>query len=145
MAIFNKALPIVAGALLGLAFIAFSLMFLLGMVPEQDPPPEGSRVAMFFGAFMPTGYFTFIKVCELIGGILVLIPLTRNLGLLILVPIIVNIIAFHIYVAGDGIADPVLIAIILVTLYLLWHERGTFVALVKKPWHAKPSTEPAAG
>lgn len=141
----KKHLPTVAGALLGLAFIAFSLMFLLGMVPEQEPPPEGSPVAMFFGAFMPTGYFTFIKVLELIGGVLVLIPLTRNLGLLVLVPIIVNIIAFHTFVAGDGIADPVLIVILLLTAYLLWHERGAFAALVNKPWHEKPDTGSATG
>ena len=130
----KKHLPTVAGALLGLAFIAFSLMFLLGMVPEQEPPPEGSPVAMFLGAFVPTGYFTFVKVCELIGGLLVAVPKTRNLGMLLLVPIIVNILAFHLLIAKDGIADPVLLAICALTLFLLIVERGAFIALINRPW-----------
>lgn len=134
-----KFLPIIAGGLLGLAFIAFSLMFLLGMVPEQQPPPEGSPVALFMGALVPTGYLTFVKVFELIGGLLVAIPKTRNLGLLLLVPIIVNIIAFHALIAKAGLADPVILLILALTAYLLIHERGAFTALINKPWHNKPT------
>ncbi len=134
MAKIQKLLPHVAGALLGLAFIAFSLMFLLGMVPEQPPPPEGSPVALFMGAMFPTGYLTFVKVLELVGGVLVLTPWTRNLGLLLLVPILVNIVAFHVYIAGDGLTDPVLLTLCALTLILLWSERGAFVALIKRPW-----------
>ena len=59
-------------------------------------------------AFGPTGYMTFVKVLEMLGGILVAMPRTRNAGLLILGPIIVNILAFHLFVAGEGVFNPII-------------------------------------
>lgn len=132
-----KYLPDILGGLLGLAFIAFSLMFLLGMAPDQPAPPEGSPVALFMGAFAPTGYLHFVKVLELVGGILVALPLTRNLGLLVLGPVIVNILAFHIFITGgEGLLSPVLLIICLIAAYLLWDARGKFLdLLIRKPTH----------
>ncbi|MGB8168785.1 MAG: hypothetical protein WCF18_14910, partial [Chthoniobacteraceae bacterium] len=74
-----KYAPIVAGILLGLLFIMSSVVVLFSLV-QMPPPPEGTPAAMFFGAFGPTGYLTFVKVLELVGGILVAIPKTRNYG-----------------------------------------------------------------
>ena len=80
--------------------------------------------------FGPTGYQTFIKVLELTGGILVAIPKSRNIGLLILGPIIVNIIAYHAFImGGDGIFDPMLMGTAALALYLLWVERKAFGGL----------------
>jgi hypothetical protein len=122
----------VAGALLGLAFIAAGLMMLLGLAPEMPPPPEGSPVALFMGAFVPTGYLTFVKVCEVLGGVLVAFPKTRNWGLLVLGPIIINILAFQVFVAGgQGLADPMLLGICALAAYLLWVERRAFCGLLK--------------
>ncbi|MGK0185338.1 MAG: putative oxidoreductase [Verrucomicrobiales bacterium] len=130
---FMKHLPNIFGGLLGFAFIAFSLMFFLGMMPEQPAPPEGSPVAMFMGAMMPGGYMHFVKCCELLGGILVAIPLTRNFGLLLLGPVIVNILAFHAFISGgQGLFDPVLIIICLIAAYLLWDARGKFLGLLNR-------------
>ena len=72
-------------------------MVLLGLGPTPEPPPEGTPPAHFFAAFGPTGYLSFVKVCEVVGGLLVAIPRTRNLGLLVLGPVIVNILAFHLF------------------------------------------------
>lgn len=125
-----KYVPSIVGGLLGLLFIAVSTMVLFGLAPQPPPPPEGSPVAMFMGAFAPTGYLTFVKVCELIGGILVAVPKTRNLGLLVLGPIIINILVFHQLVAGDGILNPMLIFISAAALYLLWAGRKSFAGLL---------------
>jgi uncharacterized membrane protein YphA (DoxX/SURF4 family) len=120
----------IAGGLLGLLFIAFSSMYLLNIIPKMDPPPEGSPAAMFMGAFGPTGYLTFVKTFELIGGILVAIPLTRNFGLLVLGPIILNIIAFHAFITkGEGLNNPILIAIVLLAAFCLWCGRKKFAGL----------------
>lgn len=124
-----KYVPVIVGILLGLLFIMSSVVVLFHLVP-MPPPPEGTPAAMFMGAFGPTGYFTFVKVLELIGGILVAIPRTRNFGLLVLGPILVNILAFHIFVMkGAMILDPMLIVIVLLTLYLLWVGRKAFANL----------------
>jgi putative oxidoreductase len=118
----------IAGGLLGFVFVAISLMVLLHLA-KAPPPPAGSPAALFMGAFVPTGYLTFVKIFELVGGCLVAIPATRNFGLLILGPIIVNILAFHTFIMnGSGLVGPPLLVAVL-GAFLLWAERVKFAAL----------------
>ena len=127
-----KYAPTIAGIILGLLFIMSAVVVLFNLV-QAPPPPAGTPAAMFFGAFGPTGYLTFIKVLELLGGILVAIPKTRNLGLLVLGPIIVNILAFHTFVGTPKeLLNPMLIGIVLLALYLLWAERKAWAGLVRR-------------
>lgn len=129
-----RHIPTIAGILLGLAFIAGGAMFLLNLMPPQTEPPEGSLMAAFFAAFAPSGYLHFVKVCEIVGGVLVAIPLTRNLGLLILGPILVNIIAFHVFITkGEGLTNPVVIGLAALALFLLVIERKAFWGLIRRP------------
>jgi putative oxidoreductase len=125
----KRLVPNIAGVLLGFLFVMAAVVVLFNLV-KPPPPPEGSPAAMFMGAFVPTGYMTFVKILELIGGVLVAIPRTRNIGLLILGPIIMNILAFTIFVAkGEGLLGiPLVVAFL--ALYLLWVERRAFAALV---------------
>lgn len=126
----KKYLPIIAGIVLGLLFIMASTMFFLNLMPKPEFP-EGSPVAHFMAAFIPTGYMNFVKVFELAGGILVAIPRTRNIGLLVLGPIIINIIAFHIFITGPkDLLNPLLDIIIFCALYLLWVGRKQFAGLL---------------
>ena len=125
-----KYVPIVAGVLLGLIFVFSGVVVLFNLVPVP-PIPEGTPPAHFMAAFGPTGYLTFVKVVEVLGGILVAIPRTRTLGLLVLGPIIVNILAFHAFVtAGQGLLEPMLIGVIVLAIYLLWVERRAFANVV---------------
>jgi uncharacterized membrane protein YphA (DoxX/SURF4 family) len=125
-----KHAPTIAGLVLGGLFIMSAVMVLFHLV-QMPPPPEGTPAALFFGAFGPTGWMTFVKVLELLGGVLVAIPKTRNWGLLVLGPILVNILAFHIFLLkGAMLADPMLIAICVLTLYLLWVGRRQFAGLL---------------
>lgn len=128
-----KYLPPIAGGLLGLAFFLFSIMYFFNLMGNQPPPPEGSPVAMFMGALIPTGYMNFVKTCELIGGILVAIPLTRNIGLLFLGPVILNIIAFHAFIAKDITETGTFITLAVLgglAAYLLWAGRRQFAGLL---------------
>jgi putative oxidoreductase len=125
-----KHIPNIVGGLLGLMFIFAASMVLFKLGPTPPAPPEGSAPAHFMAAFGPTDYLTFVKICELVGGVLVAIPKARNFGLLVLGPIIINIIAFHGFVtAGVGLFSPMLILICLAALYLLWVGRRQFLAL----------------
>jgi len=126
----KKYLPVVAGIVLGALFVMASVMFFLKLGP-QPTFPEGSPIAHYMAAFGPTGLMHFVKVFELLGGILVAIPVTRNFGLLVLGPVIVNIMAFHIFIASPkGLLDPMLDVIILCALYLLWVARKQFAGLL---------------
>lgn len=125
-----KYLPNIAGVLLGLPFVAFGVMFLMNMIPPQPPFPPGSTEALYMGSMGPSGYMHFVKVFELIGGLLVAIPKTRNFGLLVLGPILINIIAYHIFIAhGKDLFSPVLLILCALALYLLYVGRRSFAGL----------------
>ena len=125
-----KYISHIAGTLLGLAFIAGGAFFFLGKMPP--PPPAGTPPGDFMAAVGPTGYMAFIKVLEILGGIFVIVPSMRNLGLLLLGPIIVNILAFHIFLAkGAMLFDPMLITICVCALLLLLLNRKAWTGLLR--------------
>lgn len=125
-----KHAPQIAAGLLGLIFVVFGLNFFLKFIPIPSPP-EGSPPAMFLGAMYMTGYLAFVKVLEILGGVLVAIPKTRNIGLLVLAPIIVNILAFHVFLTkGAGLTDPVVILVTVLPLFLIWTKRQKFIGLL---------------
>lgn len=127
----------IVGALLGLAFVAFGAMVLLDLGPKPPAPPEGTPVAHFMAAFAPTGYLKFVKLFEVVGGLLVAFPRTRRAGLLVLGPILINIGAFHGFVTGgEGLFSPMLVVLVAMTLFLVWVERDAFRRFV---WNA-PTT-----
>ena len=127
-----KHAPDIAGVLLGLAFITFGLNFFFGFLPES-PLRAGSPAAVFGNIMYVSGYLTFVKVLEILGGALVAIPKTRNFGLLILGPIIINILCFNVYLPGaNGLFSAPVIAISLLALFLLWSEKKAFATLLNR-------------
>lgn len=128
-----KHLPTLASVLLGLAFVTFGANFFLNFIPmPADPSPADAPHKLFMGAMFPTGYLTFVKVLEIFGGVLVALPKTRNIGLLVLGPIVVNILAFHIFLTkGAGLFEPPVIAIALLSAFVLFSERKTWLGLIK--------------
>jgi uncharacterized membrane protein YphA (DoxX/SURF4 family) len=117
-----------ASVLLGLAFITFGANFFLNFIPmPADPSPADAPHKLFMAAMFPTGYLDFVKVLEILGGLLVALPKTRNIGLLVLGPIIVNIVAFHVFLTkGAGLTDPPILS-----AFLLFTERKAWLGLVK--------------
>ena len=132
----KKCIPIAAGIVLGLLFVMSAVMMLCNLVKMPPIPPE-TPAGHFFAAFGPTGYLKFVKNFELIGGLLVMIPRLRNLGLLVLGPVIVNILAFHVFI-GDpkqlldvtNKGNWMLYVIVGCALYLLWCGRRNFSRLL---------------
>jgi hypothetical protein len=123
-----KIATLIASILLGLVFIALPGALMLGLM-HMPPPPAGSPPAEFFGVFYPCGWLKVVQICEILGGVLVVIPKTRNFGLLVLGPIIINILCFHILLAqGNGLVGPPLLVAVLAA-FLLIAERHKFAAL----------------
>ena len=122
-----------ASVLLGLAFITFGANFFLNFIPmPADPSPADAPHKLFMAAMFPTGYLAFVKVLELVGGVLIAIPVARRAGLLILGPIMVNILAFHVFVTGgEGLLDPPLLILTALMLFLTWAERAAFIAFLR--------------
>lgn len=126
----KKYPPIIAAILLGLCFLAASIPVLFNLI-KIPPMPEGTPAWHFMQAFVPTGYVKFVKMFEFTGGLVVMIQRLRNIGLLLLGPVIVNIITFNTLV-GDPkqLLNPMLIIIVVCALFLLWNARKKFSGLL---------------
>lgn len=108
----------IVAALLGLVFIVFGLNFFFPFIAIPHPP-EGSPAAAFIGAMYSTGYLKLVKVLEILGGVLLVLPRLRNLGLIVIGAIVFNIACIHQFMLG-GIKDQVVIGSILACLFLTY-------------------------
>jgi uncharacterized membrane protein YphA (DoxX/SURF4 family) len=128
-----KLLSSIASVLLGLAFITFGANFFLNFIPMPvDPSPADAPHKLFMAAMFPSGYLAFVKVLEILGGLLVALPKTRNIGLLVLGPIIVNILAFHVFLTkGAGLTDPPILVICGLSVFVLSTKRKAWLGLLK--------------
>jgi len=125
-----KKLPTIASILLGLCFLAASIPVLLNLM-AMPKLPEGTPAAHFMAAFMPTGYMKFVKCFEFFGGLMAFVPRLRNVALLLLGPIIVNILGYTVFVDSPAhLLNPLLIIVLVCALYLLWDARRKFASLL---------------
>ena len=127
----QEKIAILSGFLLGLIFVVFGLNFFFHFLPVPSPE-EGSTAAAFMGAAYSSGLLTAVKILEIIGGICVAVPRSRNLGLLLLGPIVVNILLYQLLLVGGSLFAPPVLLVILLSAYLLWVERAAFAQLAFK-------------
>jgi uncharacterized membrane protein YphA (DoxX/SURF4 family) len=122
---------IIARSLLGLVFLVFGLNGFLQFIPNP-PPPQAARD--FFGALFATGYMLkLVFGTQAIGGALLLLGVAVPFALTILAPVIVNIIAFHIYLSPEpGAMAPALLVVAL-EVFLAWYYRAAFAPLFSPP------------
>lgn len=115
----------VTRSLLGLIYLFFGLNFFLHYLPTPPPPAQPGAAESFLGGLFQAGYFfPMVKGLEvLLGGFLLLNFLTP-LSLVILAPISLNILLFHLFLAPTNIA----IAIVIVALhvFLFWAYRKSY-------------------
>lgn len=127
---------------LGLIFTVFGANGFLGFLPQPPVPPDAGA---FLGALLSAGYlFPLIKGIELGAGLLLLSNRYVPLALLLLAPIVVNIVAFHTFLAPAGLLLPLLV--LGLQLYLAWTYRASFApALQARVVHAEPDGAPSRG
>lgn len=123
-----KHLPTIARILLGLMFFVFGLNGFLNFIPPpKDGIPEGAMA--FSMAMMKTGYLMqLVKGTEILVGLLLLLNRFVPLALVVLAPVLVNIVAFHVFLAPTGI--PLLVVIVALHLYLAWTYRHVYRPLL---------------
>jgi uncharacterized membrane protein YphA (DoxX/SURF4 family) len=112
----------VARVLLGLVFFVFGVNGFLHFIPQ--PPPPAPAMA-FFGALFATGYMLpLIMGTQLLVGVLLLVNRFVPLALILIAPVIVNIVVFHIALAPAGL--PLALIVLALELVLAWSYRGAF-------------------
>jgi uncharacterized membrane protein YphA (DoxX/SURF4 family) len=121
MSILGKA-PQVARVLLGSIFLIFGLNGLLGFIPQPPPP---AAALPFIGGLAAAGYLLpLLKLSEIFAGALLLSSRFVPLALAVLAPIVVNIVAFHVFLAPAGIGLALLV--LLLEIYLAWTYRAAY-------------------
>ncbi|HYQ25680.1 MAG TPA: DoxX family protein [Polyangiaceae bacterium] len=131
----SSKLPSVARVVLGFAFFVFGLNGFLHFLPQ---PPMSGPPANFAGALFATGYmFPLIKGTEVAASLLLLSNRYVPLALAVLAPVLVNIIAFHAFLAPAGLALP--LVLLGLELYLARSYKAAFAPML----HAR--TEPHSG
>jgi hypothetical protein len=121
-----KITTIVARSLLGLIFVVFGSNMFLHFIP-MPPPPEGPA-REFMTALFVSHYLYLIGAVQVLGGLILLSGRLVPLGLTLLGPVIVNIVAFHALMAPAGL--PMAIVVSVLALFLLWRYRGNFAGLL---------------
>jgi putative oxidoreductase len=112
--------------LLGLIYVVFGFNFFFHYIPMQAMPGDGGTLV---GIMVGSGWFTVVKVLEIIGGISVLTNQYSRLGALILLPITVNILIFHSLVSFGPIMG---IIMLLVNLAILYGYKEDFKGILKR-------------
>ena len=120
---------VIARTLMALVFIIFGLN---GLHPFMPNPPPTPAAGQFFGALFATGYMPkLIFGTQVIGGVLLLLGVAVPFALVILAPIIVNIVAFHLYLAPALL--PMALVVAVFELFLAWYYRAAFAPLFNPP------------
>ena len=106
-----KIVALIARLLLGLIFVVFGLNGFLNFL-NMGPMPTG-LAGQFIGALFASHYLWVIAALQIIGGALLLVNRFVPLALVLLGPIIVNIICYHVFLNPSG-------ALLAVVVTILW-------------------------
>lgn len=125
-----------ARLLLGAIFTVFGLNGFLHFLPQ---PPLAGTAAAFVGGLGASGYFfPLLKGTEVLAGLLLLSNRFVPLALTVLAPVVVNIVAFHAFLAPAGLGLP--LVIVALGVYLAYTERATFAPLLQAKTHDAPAS-----
>ena len=105
-----KFVILIARLLLGLIFVVFGLNGFLNFL-SMGPMPTG-LAGQFIGALLLSHYYWAVAGLQVLGGALLLVNRFVPLALVFLVPVIVNIILYHLFLNPAGIGLAIVVAIL---------------------------------
>ena len=121
-----KTFTLIVRYLLGLVFLVFGLNYFFGFIAMPAPAPKAGE---FMGALMATGYFfPLLKVVEITAAAMLLLNFMAPLALVLLAPIVIHILFFHLFLAVAGL--PLAIFLVAAELYLAFAYRESFRGLL---------------
>lgn len=120
-----KIVAMIARYLLGLSFVVFGLNAFLQFMPSPELPEKGG---LFLGLMFESGYFQFVAIIKILGGLLLLLGRFVPLGLTLLGPILVNILLFHITFDPPGIGMGLFVTVL--WLVVFWQYKDSFRTLL---------------
>ena len=128
-----------ARILLGLILVLFGLNGFFQFMPQPALPEPATN---FLGAILATGYLMLlVKALEIGIGVLLLANRYVPLALVLLAPISVNIISFHLFLDLAGIGGAALVT--LLNTYLLFAYRKHYKPILSARTEGPTTTIPA--
>src|SRR3977135_758084 len=104
-----KIVTLIARLLLGLIFVVFGLNGFLNFI--KGPMPSG-LAGQFVGALVLSHYFWVVAALQIAGGVLLLANRFVPLGLVLLGPVIVNIICYHVFLNPSGAVPAAVVTVL---------------------------------
>jgi len=105
-----KIVILTARLLLGLICVVFGLNGFLNFL-SMGPMPTG-LAGQFIGALFLSHYYWAVAAVQIIGGLLLLVNRFVPLGLVLLGPVIVNILLYHLFLNPAGIGLAIFVTIL---------------------------------
>jgi putative oxidoreductase len=122
-----KIFIIICRVLLGLGFCVFGANILHPFLPMPPMPPD-TLPSKFMAVMWPTHYMAMAGAFQLVGGLLVLSGRFTPVGLVLLGPVLVNIIAFHVFLdGGKGVGMGLFFSAL--EIFLIYAYRSAFIPL----------------
>lgn len=121
--------------ILNVVCILFGLLLLNGGLSKYFhymPIPENLPEAVVKDniAFMEISWLMpLVAAAEITGGILLMIPKTRALGVLVVLPVMTGVLLTHIFVDRSGL--PIALVIWAILLWIIYDNRARYLNLVK--------------
>src|SRR6266436_122080 len=105
-----KIVTLIARLLLGLIFVVFGLNGFLNFL-SMGPMPSG-LAGQFIGALALSHYYWVVAALQVAGGALLLVNRFVPLGLVLLGPVIVNIILYHVFLNPIGVGLAIVVTVL---------------------------------
>jgi hypothetical protein len=122
-----KNVAFVVRLLLGALFFVMGILYFLGVLPNSEVPTDAGA---FLGALAATSYmFPLVKLIELAAGALLIANRFVPLALVLLAPVLVNILLFHLVLAPRGLV--IGLAAVAAELFLAWEYRDAYAPLLR--------------
>lgn len=114
-------------ALMGLMMINSGMNKFLQYMPMPEMPMEAGKLMM---AFMESGWLMpLIALVEIIGGALLIVPKLRALGAIMLLPITIGILAFHITLAPETVV--ISIVLFAINAWIIFENKNKYMPMIK--------------
>jgi uncharacterized membrane protein YphA (DoxX/SURF4 family) len=125
----SRHLPTAGRIVMGLLFFVTGLNGFLNFLPQSAESVPAGALA-FSTALAQTGYMLPLAMgVQLLVGTLLLVNRFVPLALALLAPVVVNIFAFHVFLAPEGL--PVAIAVSALEVCLAWAHRDAFRSMLR--------------
>ena len=119
-----KIAIVIARILLGFVFASMGVVSILKLGKMGGMPADATT---FLTLMVTHNYSTVVAIIMLIGGLLLLVGRYVPLGLVLLGPILVNILLFHILFQVPGIIAGLVCTVL--EVFLIWVYRSSFRGL----------------